>query len=166
MQGKSAQVQDDIERTEQEIAELKTAAKHKVTELKELEASRKAVEAQIQQARQRVQVRTALSMQPQKKPLKKRLLTLLLLLFLLARRPTRRSRPSIAQPPTVHVSAPPRLRRRSKRASPRATSCRPSSSSRSKVVFPVSTCVPRPSRLPPPHLVHLLTCLTHTGAPR
>ena len=64
MQGKSAQVQDDIERTEQEIAELKTAAKQQVAELKELEASRKAVEAQIQQARQRVQVRTALSMQP------------------------------------------------------------------------------------------------------
>ncbi|GAA5890264.1 hypothetical protein JCM8208_002756 [Rhodotorula glutinis] len=55
VQGKSAQVQDDIERTGQEIAELKSAAKQKVAELKELEASRKAVETQIQQARQRVQ---------------------------------------------------------------------------------------------------------------
>ncbi|GAA5842425.1 hypothetical protein JCM9279_005379 [Rhodotorula babjevae] len=55
VQGKSAQVQDDIERTEQEIAELKSATKQKVAELKELEASRKGVEAQIQQARQRVQ---------------------------------------------------------------------------------------------------------------
>ncbi|GJN91827.1 hypothetical protein Rhopal_004850-T1 [Rhodotorula paludigena] len=55
VRGKSAQVQTDIERTEAEIDELKVAAKEKAAELKTLQASRKDVEGQIRQARERVQ---------------------------------------------------------------------------------------------------------------
>ncbi|GAA6051274.1 hypothetical protein JCM3770_006790 [Rhodotorula araucariae] len=55
VRGKSAQVQDDIERTEHEIDALKIAAKQKASELKDLQATRKNIQDQLNQARQRVQ---------------------------------------------------------------------------------------------------------------